>query len=59
MKININLFLKKENIKYFVIYIVDLINDVILKIVLKYDCFFIIVKDSWYKVNCYFDFYMF
>lgn len=53
------IYFLKENIKYFVIYIVDLINDVILKIVLKYDCFFIIVKDSWYKVNCYYDFYMF
>lgn len=48
----------KENIKHFVIYIADSINDVILKTASKYDCFLITVKDSWYKANCYYDFYM-
>lgn len=51
-------FFFKENIKHFVIYIADSINDVILKTASKYDCFLITVKDSWYKANCYYDFYM-
>lgn len=48
----------KRKHKHFVIYIADSINDVILKTASKYDYFLITVKDSWYKANCYYDFYM-